>query len=263
MSQDRNGVASRSGVGDALSLASRVVHTSQTASTQLDASAAHSTGVFVPTWFTTSQQTAGVGRRGREWTHPSGSFAGTLLWPILREDQRFPALFAFLASMAVRDSLVKVGVPEQKLATKWPNDVLCDGAKIAGVLTSLADHPSRPAVLIGIGVNIESAPKLADRATISVIEAGGQVTAAALTEILDMAIRAIWKNYRINGFQAVRDAWLAHAAGVGQPIVVRLENETKEGVFDGLTADGRLCLRQGDQIEEIAAADVFFGPNRA
>ena len=86
-------------------------HREETGSTNIDARNAFAAGTRSAHWYTATRQTAGVGRRGRPWVQEDGNFAGTLLWPIAQEDLRRPALFSFVAAIALCDALEKLGVP--------------------------------------------------------------------------------------------------------------------------------------------------------
>ncbi|HDZ82183.1 MAG TPA: biotin--[acetyl-CoA-carboxylase] ligase, partial [Roseobacter sp.] len=106
-----------------------------------------------PTWILAQEQTAARGRRGRSWATPRGNFAATLM---LRhgEEPASAALRSFVASLALRRAFVAITRDESAFALKWPNDVLLNGGKVAGILLeSIGDH-----LAIGIGVNLAHAP---------------------------------------------------------------------------------------------------------
>ncbi|MEC8039505.1 MAG: biotin--[acetyl-CoA-carboxylase] ligase, partial [Pseudomonadota bacterium] len=86
-----------------------------------------------PEWILALEQTAGRGRRGRAWVNPVGNFAATLvLHPT--EPPEVVALRSFVASLALYDAFVAVTGRPQGLSLKWPNDVLLNGGKVAGIL---------------------------------------------------------------------------------------------------------------------------------
>jgi BirA family biotin operon repressor/biotin-[acetyl-CoA-carboxylase] ligase len=138
---------------------------------------------------------------------------------------------------------------------KWPNDVLLDGVKVSGILLERA----RDALVIGFGVNLASFPIGTERPATSLAAAGLPVPAPI--DLLGRLIpafadyRALWA---AQGFEPIRTRWMAHAAGVGDRIAARLGDETIEGWFDGLEADGALALRLDDgAIRPVHAGEVF------
>ena len=111
-------------------------------------------GEVGPLWLTATRQTAGRGRRGRSWEMAEGNLAATLL---LRPDrpQGEWAQLSFVIAIAAADTMA--GFANARIALKWPNDVLADGKKLAGILLETANGPS-PALAIGIGVNLAHFP---------------------------------------------------------------------------------------------------------
>src|SRR4029077_3753420 len=106
-----------------------------------------------PLWVTARQQTEGRGRRGSEWISTSVNCYAAL-WlgnpPALEKARQL----SFVAALAVHDAIIdRAAALREKLALKWPNDVLCDGQKLAGILIESETIESRLAVAIGIGVN--------------------------------------------------------------------------------------------------------------
>lgn len=203
-------------------------------------------------WVLTDRQTAGRGRRGRVWSDGSGNLMASVL---VRADGPVQQL-SFVAAVALFDALVGPAVPTRaRLALKWPNDLLLDGAKLSGILLERAGD----ALVIGFGVNIASHPQASERRATSLAVAGlATMTPVDLLARLMPAFdrwRAIWA---IEGFAPVRAAWLARAAGIGDRIAAHLGNETQAGHFEGLDADGALLLRLDDgQLRAIHAGEVF------
>jgi BirA family biotin operon repressor/biotin-[acetyl-CoA-carboxylase] ligase len=151
---------------------------------------------------------------------------------------------------------------DARLRLKWPNDVLVDGAKVAGILLQAVSGPGgADAVVIGIGVNVRHAPADVPYPATSLSACGAETTAEALFEALSDAWveqDALWDGGR--GFPAVRRRWLDHAAGLGGPIAVRLDEDVFRGTFETIDADGRLVVRAPDgATRSIAAGDVHFG----
>jgi BirA family transcriptional regulator, biotin operon repressor / biotin---[acetyl-CoA-carboxylase] ligase len=217
-----------------------------------------------PTWIVAGLQTAGRGRRARPWTSPQGNFHGTLVLKP-QEPPETVALRSFAAALALRDAFVQLtGIPAS-FALKWPNDVLCNGGKIAGILLeSQGLNGPDPVLCIGIGVNLIAAPDAAQVEAgavppVSLLqETGLRVTPEAFLDALAPAYAAWEARFTADGFAPLRTAWLSHAARLGQPIRARTGSETREGTFQTIDATGNLILRTQAGTLAIPAAEVFF-----
>jgi BirA family biotin operon repressor/biotin-[acetyl-CoA-carboxylase] ligase len=217
-----------------------------------------------PAWFLAHEQTAGRGRRARSWVSPRGNFHATLiLRPI--EPASVVALRSFAAALALRQALVAVtGLPDA-FALKWPNDVLLNGGKVAGILLESQSAGAGVAHLaIGIGVNLRAAPEGtavepgAVRPVSLLAETGQSVTPEAFLDHLAPAY-AHWEAvFQTRGFAPLRQEWLGHAARLGQTIRARTGDVTREGRFETIDATGALILAQAQGQVAISAAEVFF-----
>ncbi len=212
-----------------------------------------------PLWITARQQTAGRGRRGRAWVSPPGNFYGTLLLcdPAPPEAA---AQLSFVAGLAVHDAIVDCAPTlREKLALKWPNDVLCATQKLAGTLIESEMVDSRLAVAIGIGVNCMHHPVRTAYSATDLASAGVTVIADGLFRALAVAMaRRLVQWGRGVGFASVRSAWLDRATGLGDVMQVRLPDRKFSGRFEALDDHGRLLLRLADDtLQTITAGDVF------
>lgn len=221
-------------------------------------------GLDGPTWILAGIQTAGRGRRARPWASPRGNFHGTL---VLKPEgpPEAVALRSFAAALALREALVAVtGLPDS-FRLKWPNDVLLNGGKLAGILLeSQGLNGPDPVLCIGIGVNLIAAP---DPAAVEpgalppvslLAETGMRVTPEAFLGALAPAYAGWEEIFRARGFAPLRTAWLTHAAHLGQPIRARTGTLVREGRFDGIDAQGNLSLGTPQGTLAIPAAEVFF-----
>jgi BirA family biotin operon repressor/biotin-[acetyl-CoA-carboxylase] ligase len=229
-------------------------------STNTEALAQARRGETGPLWVTARQQTAGRGRRGNEWISTPGNLYATLLVCDPAEPENAPQL-SFVAALAVHDAIVARAAPlREKLALKWPNDILHDGQKLAGILIESETIEARLAVAIGIGVNcmhhpVETAFPATDLAT-----AGAAVAADDLFGALSNAMaRRLAQWQRGAGFQSIRADWLKRAAGMGGEMRVRLpKNREFVGRAEALDERGQLLLRLADgTLQTITAGDVF------
>ncbi len=223
-------------------------------STNLEAKRWADDGEAGPRWFLALTQTAGYGRRGREWSQSAGDFAATLLFSPEGPPDRLGQL-SFVAALALA-SVFDEFMAEDKTALKWPNDVLIEGAKAAGIL--LENLGNR--LLIGAGVNIVSKPEgLAYPAARLIDHTPASPSPQDLLASLDTHFWRLHRQWREQGFAPIRAAWMARAAGLGGDITVRLPGETLAGVFDGIDETGALILRSDARTRTIAAGEVFFG----
>lgn len=224
-----------------------------------DEARARAAALGAPTWIMARRQTRARGREGRAWSSPEGNLAATLAME-LAGPPAAAATLSFDAALATAD-LVAASAPAARVALKWPNDVLADGRKIAGILLESWMEGGRRFLAIGIGVNLANHPPEAETrwpATSVAALAGAAPTPEAALDTLAAAF-ARWQQVRArDGFAAIRAAWLARAAQKGGPVEIRLPRETVPGTFEDLDPDGRLLLRTEAGLRRIDAGDVFF-----
>jgi len=217
-----------------------------------------------PAWFLGLEQTAGRGRRARAWSSPRGNFHGSLLlFPTERPDQ--VALRSFAAALALRDAFVALtGVP-QAFSLKWPNDVLLNGAKVAGILLEATSAGAGvQALAIGIGVNLIAHPdqSVMEEGALPAVsllsETGIRVTPEAFLDALAPAYAKWEAVFTAQGFAPLREAWLSQAAKIGEHIRARTGKDTFYGVFETIDSQGNLILATATGQMAIPAAEVFF-----
>ena len=233
-------------------------------STNAEARRLAEAGETGPRWIVARRQTAGRGRRGRKWETEQGNLAATLLVTTPRSAAE-AAQATFVAALAVAD-LLDVFVSPALVTIKWPNDVLLDGVKASGILVESGRHANGDLWLaIGIGVNLAHAPEGTERGATSVADRlRADLTYVppieAAAEILAETFAVWWGRWQTLGFEPVLDAWTSRLVGLNGPCIVRLDNETIEGLAEGVEPDGALRLRLADgALRLISAGDVFFG----
>lgn len=210
-----------------------------------DAGAAEGTVVWA------REQTGGRGRRGRHWASPVGNLYSST---ILRPDCAAPraAELGFVAALAVAD-IVPAG---RAVRVKWPNDVLVDGGKIAGILleSAIAQTGRVEHVVAGVGINVGFAPQLPEMRYPGAA-LGGSVEAAL--EKFTNALAARLVEWRRDGFETVRAAWLAKAGPIGAEVDVRLGEELVSGRFAGLDREGALLLDTTTGPRKIVSGELL------
>jgi BirA family biotin operon repressor/biotin-[acetyl-CoA-carboxylase] ligase len=206
-----------------------------------------------------AQQDVGRGRRGRSWMSPPGNlYTSLLLRPRCRAAAA--AQLGFVAALGLGDALDELIPQGIDFRLKWPNDVLANGKKLAGILleTEMVAGDVPDFVVIGIGVNLVSSPRDTPYAATSLAEEGALEIGPAV--MLETFIRhfAEWLDrWREAGFAPIREAWLGRASGLGQAIQVRLERDTLDGRFLDLDDDGALMLGTPGGSRRIAAGEIF------
>ncbi len=217
-----------------------------------------------PVWILAHRQTAARGRRGRVWSSPAGNFAATLL---MRPDgpPEAVALRSFVASLALFDAFVAATGRAQPFALKWPNDVLLNGGKVAGILLESGGQGGRVSHLaIGIGINLARAPAPDEvepgalRPVSLADETGITVTPEDFLELLAPAFARHEATFVTDGFEPIRSAWLGRAARLGERIVARTTDNQYDGTFETVDSRGALILRSARGRLAIPAAEVFF-----
>jgi BirA family biotin operon repressor/biotin-[acetyl-CoA-carboxylase] ligase len=223
---------------------------------ETDSTNAEALRAAAPAWIMARRQTAARGRGGRRWAMPEGNFAASLaLRPKLSAPET--ALYSFVAALALHDVLS--GLTDRPLALKWPNDVLLAECKVAGILLESVGAGARPDRLaIGFGVNLRRAPEDVADATIPPVAVGSDMDCETFLDFLAPAFAAREAIFRDRGFAPIRDAWLARAARLGEPVTARTARQRHRGVFEDIDASGALILGTPLGREAVTAADVFF-----
>jgi len=260
-------------------LASRIVYFETTGSTndvaaslasadRLEASPTDVEGLVV----IADAQTAGRGRRGRTWFSPPG--AGLYVSVVLRPGraresvERAIALLTISAGVALAEAVERVtGLSP---AIKWPNDLLVERRKLAGILAEGVASPGSGAlhaVVLGFGLNVMSAaypPELSTIVTSLDSELGRGVDRA---EVCAEALASLAERYRDlldARYDAILDAWRARAFGSrGAKVEWDTPAGVRTGVTEGVDAMGALLVRTGEGLERIVAGEVRWGLHAA
>jgi BirA family biotin operon repressor/biotin-[acetyl-CoA-carboxylase] ligase len=200
-------------------------------------------------WLVADRQTGGRGRQGRVWEDGAGNLMGSTVVRLRPGDPPQQTL-AFVAGLAVLEALR----PHcQGLRLKWPNDVLLDGGKLAGILLEAEGD----AVVVGIGVNLQSAPDLIGRSAACLPQAVdrdefAQALAWRFADELDR-----WRTFNI---APLLGRWSVAGHPIGEAVTVHESGgRALSGSFAGLTAEGAMRLRLADgSVRVIHAGDVML-----
>ena len=196
------------------------------------------------------EQEAGRGRRGRRWFSAPGNLYMTIL--VRPPEGHAVAQLSFVAAVALGEALAA----DTDFRFKWPNDLLVEGRKIAGILIE-ADGD---AAAVGIGVNTARTPGEVDD---SAGDLGGRRRASGLAGDICRAFDPWYRRWLAEGLAPVSEAWFARAAGIGEEVFAESARGPVSGRFERLAADGALVIVDARGTEtEIAAGEVVFGRDR-
>ncbi|CAM3886560.1 biotin--[acetyl-CoA-carboxylase] ligase [Mesobacillus zeae] len=207
------------------------------------------------------EQTMGRGRLGRRWHSPK--FSGIWLSVILRPDLPPPKApqLTLIAAVAVVQAIEDVtGLVPQ---IKWPNDILIGQKKVTGILTELQAESDRiNAIIIGIGMNVNQKAadfpeEIIETATSLAIEAGHDVSRAALIQSMLYRLEKLYKTYLDKGFYPIKLLWESYAISIGKKITARTLSGDFSGTALGITEDGVLMIEESDgSLRYVYSADI-------
>lgn len=188
------------------------------------------------------------------WQAPEGN----LNLSVLLRPQRLASeagMFALLAGIAVAEAVE--ALTQLVVTLKWPNDVLLEQAKLAGILIdAVPTGPRLDWLVIGIGMNLREAPRIEGRDTTALGEHGSELP----PEIMADAVLERLGYWQDASSAAIRAAWLSRAHDIGTPIEVFAAGQLSRGSFAGLSPAGELLLQCENRIETISTGEVLLGP---
>ncbi len=197
------------------------------------------------------EQKSGRGRLARTWFSPPGNLYMSVLLRLDLPPGRISEL-SFVAAVAVAEAVAGLAPKKCEIIVKWPNDVLVDGGKIAGILVENADDST----ILGIGLNVLEAPTTAGYKTMTLAGCGGIASVDGARDLLLLELERLITHWLDQGFAPIREAWLARGHALGTPLVVNMQGQMMEGAFIGLDQDGALLLDTPDGPRRIVVGDV-------
>lgn len=235
-----------------------IIALNSTGSTNDDARALASRGADAGTTVWAIQQTAGRGRQGNSWmSEPGNLFMSMVVRP--ETSAVVAGQLSFLTAVALARTVRELLPPSADIGLKWPNDLILNDKKAAGILleSEIGDRGRVQFIIIGIGVNIVSSPEGA-----TCLKDLG-VTGVPVERVMEklrghlISLYNIWNN---NGFDFadIRAEWIENAYRLGEEIRVRLPQETFTGVFQGIDGTGALSVAlPNGEIRNVTSAEVF------
>ncbi|HET8732115.1 MAG TPA: biotin--[acetyl-CoA-carboxylase] ligase [Moraxellaceae bacterium] len=205
------------------------------------------------------EQTAGRGRRGREWFSPWGrSFYGSLGW-IFPEGIAALEGLSLAIGVAVVRALKRQGVEGAQL--KWPNDLVVGEAKLGGILIEVQAEAGGPCqAIIGLGLNLELPPDSSERLGRPVADVkalvGRTIERNRLGGIIIEEILRLLQDYSRQRFESVRAEWQALDSLQGQRVEVSGLAQPVEGIARGVDEHGALLVETPEGIQRVQAGEV-------
>ncbi|AOZ90711.1 biotin--[acetyl-CoA-carboxylase] ligase [Bacillus xiamenensis] len=200
------------------------------------------------------QQTAGRGRLGRPWETPTGNVAVTMTVKPPK-DLSTQSTIAPMTALAIYDVLKPLMRAEDRLAIKWPNDILINEAKVSGTLI----EADRSAIYIGVGINVETKPEHVPYKTICLSELA-EVKAEKLVTELTAAFEKYYTRWQHEGFGTLTSLYNKRLFRLNQPLRISLDREKQtwqEGICCGVNQDGHLQLKDDQgHMKAHSAGDI-------
>ncbi|MEM6906279.1 MAG: biotin--[acetyl-CoA-carboxylase] ligase [Pseudomonadota bacterium] len=211
-----------------------------------------------PLWVMARRQSAGRGRQGRAWHAPEGNLMASLLMPFEGGPGEAATTFAQTAALAVHETCAAFA-PMAEIRIKWPNDILVNRRKAAGILIeNLGPGPDgRLRIVTGIGLNLSHAPPAEETRWPATSLAAEGATAPSPDDALEILAQS-FATWLARPAPQRQTAWRDRLHGIGDPMEARLPAETLAGIFDGVDETGALVLRTPHGVRHIPAADVYF-----
>jgi len=206
----------------------------------------------------TDSQTCGRGRAGRDWCSPAAS---NIYMSFTITTDRVPeiASISLVIGLALVKSLSKMGI--DGLALKWPNDVLLDSKKLAGVLIEAKNYNGRLVLVVGIGINVDMSAGInlqselgwADLSAVGLSAADrNDIVARVYSEYEQLISQFLDK-----GFASLREEWERHDAFMGKSVKVIENNKVLcEGEESGIDDRGCLLIKTDAGVKAVHSGDV-------
>ncbi len=220
-----------------------------------------------PTWIISKKQIKGRGRNGNSWFSSEGNFSGSLaFFPNLERSQLH--LYGFFFGVALYNTLKKIIRDGTDIRLKWPNDLLIENGKVAGILLEsiITNKKSSIGLIIGVGVNLNTAPSFAMN---SGLKYNTQCVANFTNEKINLVSFFRAFNHELialetyteeRKFHTILKLWQTRSYDRGAMIKFSgKKGEINTGIFLGLDEIGGLIVGEGSGVKKIYSGDVYFG----
>lgn len=208
---------------------------------------------------TAEQQTAGRGRRGRQWVSPyAGGICLSVAWEFAGGATSLEGL-SLATGVVLVEALNELGLKGVML--KWPNDILCEGRKLAGILLEMTGDAEGPCqVVVGIGLNVKIPQKHAEEIDQQWVDlsalAGGKISRNRLLSAMLNKLLPMLANFESQGFTAYRERWQQLDALAGQQVYISMGGQKVAGLSAGVDGTGALLLDTPSGRMQISGGEV-------
>ena len=194
-------------------------------------------------------QTAGIGRCGREWKSVSGNLFMSIIRELPNED--FGQVSLTIAC-AVHEAISSY-MTDNDLRLHWPNDIYCKNKKISGILLSIVNDK----LVVSVGINVNSSPDL-DTAISMRDVIGSNVDIESVFDVVVAKIEEWIHCLESLGFFCIKSYWLRYINEINRNVIIKNGREMLSGIFEGLDDSGRLILKREDKNLRISSGDMFM-----
>jgi BirA family biotin operon repressor/biotin-[acetyl-CoA-carboxylase] ligase len=214
--------------------------------------------VLQPLWILAETQDQGRGRQGRHWTSEKGNVFATLVWPA-PEMAKAPQT-SFIIAVAVQAVLQNLIGNKAQVSCKWPNDILINNRKIAGILLETAKDPKgQDWLIIGIGINLVSKPSDSRWPAIYLNEFATVPTPHDVVTSLHQKWVKLYEIWEARGFKPIAENWMRCAFGLGVRVQYSIKDTKQSGAFSGLDETGAALIRlDSGWVERVYAGEIEF-----
>lgn len=207
------------------------------------------------------EQTAGRGRQGRRWLSSAGNITLSLSWRFQRAQAAMSGLTLAVAIAVIRAIEAQDEQCKDKIKVKWPNDVLFDGAKLAGILVELRGEAMGPVdVVMGVGVNIslpsEWQQRIEQRATDMSALIEKPISRNQFAADLIVELQRCCKEFAEHGFGPFRRQWRQRDLYHNKPVTLRIAETLHRGISEGVDDNGALLLRYGNTLKAFHSGEI-------
>lgn len=215
-------------------------------------------GLFAPAVVLTGHQLAGRGRGRNAWWSGAGCLTATFVLPV--DEQLEPHQVPLLSGLGVRRAVVALTGDHERVQLKWPNDLLVDGRKLAGLLCERVEKVD----LIGVGLNVNLDPRRAPRGLRERIASLSQIAGRAIDMTQAVAtigaeLHRVLSRRDEQPFSAALREYDEHHALLGRRVrVIGADGASVSGLVVGLDPMGRLLLRSRGRLQPVIAGQVML-----
>ena len=199
-------------------------------------------------------QTAGRGRRGRQWQSPPGASIALSLGRVLELPPAEVGALSLVVGLAVADALADAGV-----RLKWPNDLLLSGRKLGGILVELVEGKASSTVVVGVGINVDVQADTRERIDQPIANLTEVIDTPSRNDIVARLINSIVDfsgQFEAAGFSPMKDAWQRLHQFHGRQVRLLIADRVVDGVVAGVEDSGELVLDCDGEKHRFSAGEV-------